>query len=214
MGLGSVGAERYDRVMNGRWIRSVFLVCVTCLIWFALWPSAASANEASMRPRFDLLFRIGFAGQIRSDPGVGGAGSVDADSSPGVDLRGDIPVAKYVTLGPQLSVYAIRADSPNLDRNPVVDISPFIKGRYPFRAGKKKAEAYGLLQVGLSMVFLRDSTDRFGPGWNIGLTPGFQILLRRRFGLLTELGWLRTQGNFTGANLILNQGVWRIGFVF
>ena len=214
--MGSVGAERYDRIMNGRRLRSGLLVCAACLTCFALWPITATANEASMRPRFDLLFRIGFAGKIRSDPGVGGT-SVDADSSPGVDLRGDIPVAKYVTLGPQLSVYAVRADFPNLDRNPVVDVSPFIKGRYPFRAGKKKAEAYGLFQVGLSMVFLRESTgasDRFGPGWNIGLTPGFQILLRRRFGLLTELGWLRTQGNFTGGNLILNQGVWRIGFVF
>lgn len=195
----------------------MFLVSATCLACFWLGPTVAEANEANMKPRLDLLFRIGFAGKIRADPGVGATASVEADSSPGVDLRGDIPVAKHVTLGPQLSVYAIRADFPSLDRNPVVDISPFVKGRYPFRAGRKKAEAYGLFQVGLSMVFLRDSTgasDRFGPGWNIGLTPGFQVLLRPRFGLLTELGWLRTQGNFDAGNLILNQGVWRIGFVF
>ena len=97
------------------------------------------------------------------------------------------------------------------------DLSPFIKGRYPFRAGKKKAEVYGLFQVGFTMAFLRESTgaaDRFGPGWNIGLTPGFQVLLARRFGIVTELGWLRTQGNFDGGNLVLNQGVWRVGFVF
>ena len=167
-----------------------------------------------MRPRFDLLFHLGFAGKLKS--GVG-TPSVGADSSPGADLRGDFPVGKYVTLGPQFSIYAFRADSPNLDRNPVVDVSPFLKGRYPFRAGKKKAEVYGLFQVGLTMMFLRESSgsaDQFGPGWNIGLTPGFQILLARRFGLITELGWLRAQGNFSGGNLVLNQGVWRIGFVF
>ena len=36
----------------------------------------------------------------------------------------------------------------------------------------------------------------------------------RRFGIVTELGWLRTQGNFDGGNLVLNQGIWRVGFVF
>ncbi len=164
-----------------------------------------------MRPRFDLLFHLGFAGKLTS--GVG-TPSVGADSSPGADLRGDFPIAKYVTLGPQFSIYAFRADSPAFDRNPVVDISPFLKGRYPFLAGKKKAEVYGLFQVGFTMMFLRGGSDRFGPGWNIGLTPGFQILLTRRFGLITELGWLRTQGNFTGGDLVLNQGVWRFGFVF
>ena len=180
-------------------------------------PSSASANGANMRPRFDLLFRLGFAGKLTADAGVLGRASADADTSPGVDLRGDFPVGRYVTLGPQFSVYAARPKLPNLDRQPVVDISPFLKGRYPFRAGKKKAEVYGLFQVGFTMVFLRkefEPADRFGPGWNIGLTPGFQILLARRFGLITELGWLRTQGNFDVGNLILNQGVWRVGFVF
>lgn len=170
-----------------------------------------------MKPRLDLLFRLGFAGQLSLDVPGAVRVSTDADTAPGADLRVDIPIARYVTLGPLFSVYGVRADFPGLDRNPVVDISPFLKGRYPFWAGKKKAEVYGLFQVGFSMVFLRKSTgadDRFGPGWNIGLTPGLQILLARRFGLITELGWLRSQGNFSGGNLIVNQGVWRIGFAF
>lgn len=169
-----------------------------------------------MKSRFDLLFRLGFAGQLKA-VGALGTASADADASPGVDLRGDFPVSRHVTLGPQFSLYGIRPDFSGLERNVVVDLSPFIKGRYPFRAGKKKAEVYGLFQVGLTMAFLRQSTgatDRFGPGWNIGLTPGFQVLLARRFGIVTELGWVRTQGNFDGGNLVLNQGVWRVGFVF
>ena len=203
--------------MPARLIRTLLLALVIPVVAAASLPSSASASGANMKPRFDLLFRLGFAGKLKADAGVFGVFKAPADTSPGVDLRGDIPVHRNVTLGPQLSIYAVRQDFPGLDRNPVIDLSPFVKGRYPFRAKRKKAEVYGLFQVGFSMVFLRESTgapDRFGPGWNIGLAPGFQILLARRFGLMTELGWLRTQGNFEGANLILNQGVWRIGFVF
>ncbi len=183
-------------------------------------PLSASANApakaANMKTRFDVLFRLGFAGSIKADFG-GVTTSSDADTSPGAELRVDVPVGRHVTLGPSLSVYAARADVPGQDRNPLVDISGFMKGRYPFKAGEKKAELYGLVQVGFTMAFLRQSTgadDRFGPGWNIGIAPGVQILIAKHFGLLTEFGWLRSQGKFDLSKLILNQAVWRVGFVF
>lgn len=202
--------------MNRADMRTLVTVLALHVVLAAAWPASASAETASMKARLDLLFRLGFAGKIRVDVGAVG-GSVGADTSPGVDLRGDLPIAKYVTLGPQVSIYAARPDFPGLDRNIFVDLSPFLKGRYPFFAGKKKAEVYGLFQVGFTMAFLRRSTlasDRFGPGWNIGLTPGFQIMLARRFGLVTEFGWLRTFARFDALNLIVNQAVWRFGFAF
>ena len=188
----------------------------------AMQPVEARANgsskAANMKPRFDVLFRLGFAGKTAADFDGLGQVSGDADTSPGVDLRVDLPVARHVTLGPVISVYAARAKNiPGQDRNPLVDLSGFLKGRYPFKAGEKKAELYGLFQVGFTMAFLRKSTmadDRFGPGWNIGIAPGLQILIGRHFGLLTEFGWLRTQGNFEFSNLVLNQAVWRVGFLF
>lgn len=198
MGRGSWGAA---------WVAGALLIVT----------ARAGASEGNRQPRFDLLFRLGFAGQITADADGASSASVDADTSPGVDLRGDFPIARHVTLGPQLSIYAARPDFATLDRNPIIDISPFVKGRYPFKVGRKRAEVYGLFQVGLTMVILRRDTgaaDRFGPGWNVGISPGFQILLARRFGLITEIGWLRSQGNFDAGNLILNQGIWRIGFVF
>lgn len=198
-------------------MRAFFGGLALLVVLAAAWPPASTSAQASMKARLDLLFRLGFAGKIRVDTGPFGSASVDADTSPGVDLRGDLPIAKYVTLGPQVSVYAARPDLPGLDRNVFVDLSPFLKGRYPFLAGKKKAEVYGLFQVGFTMAFLRRGTlasDRFGPGWNIGLTPGFQIMLARRFGLITELGWLRTFARFDALNLIVNQAVWRLGFAF
>lgn len=204
--------------MSRRVSSALFAILVMAPAIATFSPSVAFAGSANMKTRVDLLFRLGFAGKWTGLdlPGVVPPGA-DADNSPGASLRVDIPIFRYMTLGPLLSAYAVRADFPGLDYNPVVDISPFVKGRYPFWAGKKKAEVYGLFQAGFTMAFLRGSTrasDRFGPGWNIGLSPGFQILLGPRFGLLTELGWLRTQGNFTDGNLVINQGVWRVGFVF
>lgn len=168
-----------------------------------------------MQNHVDLLFRLGFKGKISADYGSV-TGSVPADTSFGGDFRYDIPIARYVTLGPVISVYAVRPESSGIDRNPIVDIDPFVKVRYV--AGRKnKIELYALFQGGFSMAFLRKSTgatDRFGPGWNIGIAPGLQLLLGRRFGLITEIGWMRTQGNFDAANLIVNQGIWRVGFAF
>ena len=196
---------------------------ITRLLWafavvllLASVPSSATA-DANMKARVPLLFRLGFAGKLSVDALGLPRASVDADTSPGIDFRVDVPVFRFITLGPVISIYAVRPVFPRLDRNPIVDISAFLKGRYPFLLGRKKGELYGMFQGGFSMVFLRKSSnapDRFGPGWNVGLAFGFQVLLARHFGLLTEIGWLRSQGNFDGGNLIANQGVWRIGFVF
>lgn len=181
-------------------------------------PSAAFAVEPNMKNRFDLLLRLGFGGSLVSDLGGVGRVRLDADASPGGELRGDIPLTRHITMGPLAAVYMARPNAPGFERNPAVDLAPFVKGRYTFRAGKKKAEIYGLLHVGVTMAFIRRSTrenNRFGVGWNIGLTPGFQVLIKKRFGVITELGWTRAQAFFANApNLILNQAVWRLGFVF
>lgn len=183
-----------------------------------LGPATVAAAEPSMKNRFDLLFRAGFGGSLVSDLGGVGRVRIDADASPGVELRGDLPIAKNVTMGPLVGLYMARPDARGFERNPAVDLAPFVKARHTFRAGKKKAEIYGLFHVGLTMAFIRKTTresDRFGVGWNIGLTPGFQVMIRRRFGVLTELGWTRAQAFFSSApNLILNQAIWRLGFVF
>ena len=188
----------------------LILTSVTVLVG----PSIALADGPSST-HIDLLFRLGFAGKISLDVGAFD-GKFDADTSLGVDFRVDIPVAKRVSLGPAISVYAARPRNSGIDRQPIVDIDPFLKLRR-VTGRKKKIELYGLFQGGFSMVFLRKSLttgDRFAPGWNIGITPGVRVILGRSFGLITEIGWMRTQGNFDTWDLIVNQGVWRIGFSF
>ena len=168
-----------------------------------------------MQTHFDLLFRLGFAGKITLDAGAFD-GKFDADTSLGADFRVDIPIAKRISLGPSISVYAARPRNSGIDRQPIVDIDPFLKIR-KVTGRRKKVELYGVFQGGFSMVFLRSdltNQDRFGPGWNIGIAPGVRVLLGRSFGIVTELGWMRTQGNFDNYNLILNQGIWQIGFAF
>lgn len=205
---GMIGG--FSRALLGALVLQVALTAVA--------PAAAHAVEPSMRNRFDLLFRLGFAGSLLSDLGGVGRDRLDADASPGGELRGDFPLTKHITMGPLGAVYMARPDAPGFERNPVVDLAPFVKGRYTFRTGRKKAEIYGLFHVGFTMAFIRRSireTNRFGAGWNIGLTPGFQVLIKKRFGIITELGWTRAQAFFANApNLILNQGIWRLGFVF
>jgi len=178
--------------------------------------SAAKAQEAHMDTRVDLLFRLGFAGKVTFDPGAFSV-SADADTSFGADLRVDVPVGRYFTLGPVISAYAVRPDLPGFDRNPFVDLGMFFKPRFPF-GRKKKLEVYAALQAGFTMGFLRrtdpEPPDRFGIGYQVGIAPGFQMLITRGFGILSELGWMRTQGNFDGGNVIVNQAVWRVGFVF
>jgi hypothetical protein len=44
---------------------------------------------------------------------------MDADTSPGLHIRRDLPIAKYVTVGPLVGVYAARPDFRGLDRNVV-----------------------------------------------------------------------------------------------
>ncbi len=198
--------------------RAVFGALVLQAALAAASPSPALAVEPSMQNRFDLLFRLGFGGSIVSNLGGVGRVRLAAAATPGGELRGDIPLTKHITMGPLVAVYAARPNAVGFDRSPVVDLAPFVKGRYTFRAGRKKAEIYGLFHAGFSMAFIRRSireTSRVGAGWNIGLAPGFQVMIKKRFGIITELGWSRAQAFFSNEpNLVLNQGIWRLGFVF
>ena len=187
----------------------------------ALLLCAASAEAAPKRapmgqmdPRLDLLFRVGFGGEIEieADPV---SIKPDAAATLGGDLRLDFPVHRYVTLGPVLSVYAAKEDFDFVDRNVLLDIAPFVKGRYPFTLGgqRRAAEAYLLLQVGLTLGFSSEDrwgTERFGPGWNLGFALGFQSLVSKRVGLLAEIGWTRSQANFD-VDVIIRQGTFRVG---
>lgn len=178
-------------------------------------PSATAFAEAS-DSHVDLLFRLAFGG-IRFVMGAADE-RLDADPSLGGDVRFDIPLGEYFSLGPVVSVYTVRPENSGTNRQPVVDIDPFVKIR-KLAGSRERVELYGLFQGGFTMAFLRESYrgsqgDRFGAGWNVGVAPGVRVLMGRRFGIIAELGWMRTQWKTESYKLIFNQGVLRAGLSF
>ena len=195
------------------------LLCHLCLCAVLLCAGRADAAPkrapmGQMDPRLDLLFRLGFGGniEIEAEPVA-----IKPDAAPtlGGDLRLDFPVHRFVTLGPVLGVYAAKEDFSFVDRNVLVDVATFLKARYPFTLGSQRraAETYLLLQVGLTLGFSDEDswgTERFGPGWNIGFGLGFESFVSKRVGLLAEIGWARSQANFD-VEVIIRQGSFRLG---
>lgn len=164
----------------------------------------------------DLIFRVA-PGGIRFDIS-GDDERLDADPSLGGELRFDIPVAKRISLGPAFSVYTVRPKNSGIKRQPVFDIDPFLKIR-GVRGRRKRVELYGLVHGGVSLVFLREAyrgpgDDKFTAGWNIGFMPGARLIMGRRFGLIFEFGYMRTQWKTNSTRLAFNQGVFRVGLSF
>lgn len=165
--------------------------------------------------RRQILMRLGLGGKFK-DP----LGNAKAKATYGVTLRWDRPVHDYVTTGLGFSFYSSKPEDEF--REPAFDISLTLKGRYPFEMGKRErkfeSEVYLLTQIGLTIWIDSSSItlDIIGPGWNVGVSLGYQFFINDRVGLLAELGWLRTEAFFSRGrvSLLLNQAVVRVGPVF
>ncbi len=151
----------------------------------------------------------------------------------GFDLRFEKPVAQYVTVGGLVSNYWVRpqrtsggGSMPSFlkPHNYALDISPFVKPRYPFKVRNKEAEAYIVVHVGGSLrvlsisdgVFVESKTGVFG-GFSWGVAPGFQIFVTRRMGLVLEVGYAKTWikiGTVVLENTTVGQATVRFGFAF
>ena len=69
-----------------------------------------------------------------------------------------------------------------------MDFALFVKGRYNFEIGRKKqfpVEAYGLFHFGPSFAFKPSKA-----GFNLGISPGWQIMLHKRIGAFSEMGFV------------------------
>ena len=180
-------------------------------------PGIGETRPLRFVDRRQILFRIGFGGKYE-DAILG-----DSAAAPtfGATLRWDRPVHEYITTGLGFSFYTAKSKEERF-YEPAFDIDYVLKGRYPFHMGKREkkleAEVYLLTHVGLTIWIDSNSPtlDFLGPGWNIGLSPGFQFFINSRIGLLAEVGWIRTEAVFSSGRftIILNQAVARIGPVF
>jgi hypothetical protein len=190
------------------------------------------------RLRLLLLGRFGLGPKLElayTDPFSSSDGVVEETprATLGFDLRVEKPVAKHLTVGGLVSNYWVRPERTSsggstpgfLKPNDyALDISPFVKPRYPFKIGSKEAEAYIVIHVGGSLrvlsvsdgVFLGSKTGVFG-GFNWGVAPGIQIFITRHVGLVVEVGYAKTWikiGTSILENTTVGQATVRFGLAF
>lgn len=190
------------------------------------------------RWRLLLLGRFGLGPKVEleySDPFSSSAGVVEETprATLGFDLRVEKPVAKYVAVGGLVSNYWVRFQPTSGDGSRprflrpsdyALDISPFVKPRYPFRLGNEEAEAYVVIHVGGSLrvlsvsdaVFLGPKTGVFG-GFNWGVAAGFQVFATQHLGLVVEVGYAKTRikiGTSALDNTTVGQATLRFGVTF
>lgn len=162
-------------------------------------------------------FHLGFAGNVERD-------DVESELVPtlGVNLRGDVPVARYVLLGALFQFGAWRADvDPAPNRNYYVDIDFFLRFRLPIVTESANFQVWAGVPVGLTLDFLGEDAAEasgFGIGWNIGALAGGAIHFSPKFGLFGELGWMQhriTHSADDGPDLDFRLGQWNtnMGFV-
>jgi len=165
-------------------------------------------------------FHLGFGGSVERN-----GTSRDLDTTLGFNIRADIPVYRYLLIGPFLNFGAWRPDvagsSPS--RNYYLDVDVFVRGRIPIELDTIGLQLWAGIPVGLTLDFLGNTEgaalDGFGLGWNIGVIFGVAIHFTNRFGMFTEIGWMQHKMSHDAssrpgsADFRLSQGVWNIGFV-
>jgi hypothetical protein len=197
------------------------------------------SENGDRRFRFVVLGRFGFGGTSRvnlTEP-LDFTDVTTIEGKPGAtlgfDLRFEKPVSKYVTVGGLISNYWLRpqrssnsfVDLRAIDPNEyALDISPFVKPRYPFRAGSREAEFYLFVYVGGSLLMHDYFTDlSLNPittargGFNFGVGPGFQVFVARSVALVFEVGyaysWFKLSDDFVKSSRV-GQATPRFGFAF
>lgn len=199
-------------------------------------PAGKRAKSADRRFRIALLGRFGLGGKsvLKIDSpfaSVPDEFKTTPGATLGFDLRFEKPVATYVTVGGLVSNHWFRSQrdaidtsaAQNLNRTDyALDVAPFVKPRYPFKAGKHEAEAYVIINIGGSLrlmeifdgVLANPKTGVFG-GFNWGVAPGFQIFLAEHMGLIFEVGYTRSWfkiGSSFLKNIKVGQATLRFGF--
>lgn len=173
------------------------------------------------RSHFALAFHLGFAGGTE----VNGAES-DLGTTLGFNFRTDVPVVRYLLIGPLFQFGAWRPDLPGPapTRNYYLDVDLFVRGRIPIEVDPINLQFWGGLPIGLTLHFLGEdqaqALESFGIGWNVGVLFGGAVHFTKRFGMFAELGWLQHRASHDrkvgrgSSDFWLGQPNFNVGFVF
>jgi hypothetical protein len=163
-----------------------------------------------------LGFHYGFSGDAEQD-GV----TNPMASTFGFNLRGDVPIERYLVLGPLIQFGAWRPDtSPAPSRNYYVDVDLYMRARLPITTSSMNLQLWAGVPIGLTLDFLGGEVGGAtggGFGWNVGAMLGGAVHFTPKFGLFTEIGW--TQHKMAHAadpdvDFRLTQWILNVGFVF
>jgi len=181
-----------------------------------------ASNSFMDRSYSALAFHMGFAGSVERN-----GASRDLAATLGVNLRADIPVVRYLLVGPLIQFGAWRTQTPSggqtPDHNYYLDIDLYVRGRIPIQLDTIGLSVWGGVPIGLTMDFLGDDEgaglDGFAVGWNVGAMAGAGIHFTKKFGMFTEFGWMqhKMSHDFSSgggsADFWMGQGVFNIGFI-
>jgi hypothetical protein len=164
-----------------------------------------------------LGFHLGFNGTVQQN----GAES-DLNSTLGVNLRSDFPLARYVLLGP-LFQFGAWQPAGATDHSYYVDVDFFVRARIPIELGSNAVQLWGGMPIGATLDILsvpdRSDVSSFALGWNFGALFGGAFHFDQGFGLFGELGWLQhrlSHGRDAGSDVeyVLSQWVFNVGLAF
>ncbi len=184
-------------------------------------PPPPPRKNFTKRTHTALGFHLGFSGEAD----IAGT-KFDPEPTLGANFRQDVPVHRYVLLGPLFNFGAWRPEVVGQapDRNFYVDIDIFIRARIPFEFEPEGMHFYAGMPVGFTLSILGTDASGgladIGPGWNIGVLFGTAVFFSKTFGLFAEAGWVqhKIKHNFDPGrgdiHLVLRQGVFNTGFVF
>jgi hypothetical protein len=142
---------------------------------------------------FMLGFHYGFSGNVEFESTL--QSSVPMVSTYGFNLRGDVPVERFLVLGPLLQFGAWRADiAPEPSRSYYIDVDLYIRGRIPITAGSTNFQIWAGVPIGLTFDILGSDVpgaSGAGIGWNVGFLGGGAVHFTPKFGLFSEIGWMQ-----------------------
>jgi hypothetical protein len=168
-----------------------------------------------------LGFHYGFSGNLETEVGSIAA-SAPLASTYGFNLRGDVPIERFLLLGPLIQFGTWRADlTPAPSRSYYIDVDLYIRGRIPITTKSTNFQVWAGVPIGLTFQLLGPELpgiSEAGLGWNVGFLGGAAVHFTPKLGLFTELGWVQhkvTHGGDPDSFYVrLAQWNWNIGFVF
>jgi hypothetical protein len=169
-----------------------------------------------------LGFHYGFSGNAETEVGSRGALSAPLASTYGVSLRGDVPIERFLLLGPLFQFGAWRGDmTPPPSYSYYIDVDLYVRGRIPITVKSTSFQFWAGVPIGLTFQLLGPElpgTSGAGLGWNVGFLGGGAVHFSPKIGLFAEIGWVQhkvTHGGDPDSYYVrLAQWNFNIGFVF